>query len=111
MNLYENVPDTSLLLPDQCCICGASPVEMGLFGYPWCQACSLRRFVLEWGEGQGYPALRSPNGYACGQGLFHWLITVLCGTEEYVWHMLLAIEAYERERGQPEHASIESVYL
>jgi len=60
--------------------------------------------VLEWGDEHGYPFLRYANesvAYACDQGLFHWLVTVLCGTDDYVRGMMLAIETAEREHGPP----------
>jgi len=97
MQFGEEVPDTSLLPPDECCICGASPIEIGLFGYPWCERCYMRCFILQWASENGCPDLHYDTGkmkYANGEGLFNWLVTVLCGTDDYVWSMLLAIGQY-----------------
>jgi hypothetical protein len=94
----DEVPDTSLLSPDECCICGEPTAEIGLFGYPWCERCSIRCFILQWASENNYPDLHYNTGkikYASGKGLFNWLVTVLVGTDDYVWSMLLAIENYE----------------
>ena len=100
MMFDDEVPDTSLLPPDECCKCGASPVEIGLFGYPWCEECLYRHAFLTWGQEHGYPALRYTDeavAYACGEGLFHWLVTALLGGQDYVLKLFVAIDQYTRD--------------
>ena len=85
MRFDEEVPDTSMLSPDRCCLCNEPAIEIGLFGYPWCGRCSLRGFVLQWASENGYPDLSYDTGkikYASGEGLLSWLAVALIGTDD-----------------------------
>lgn len=74
------------------------PIESGLFGYPWCERCSMRRFILQQAGKSSYPNLHDDTGKiqcASSEGVFNWLVTVLVGTDDFVWSILLAIGNYQ----------------
>lgn len=97
----DEMPDTSMFgINDdgvyECCICGETPAELDFFGYPWCNAqlCMSRRDFLAWGRVNEYPYLRSANedgNYACGDGIYNWVITALMGDAKYITSMINAI--------------------
>lgn len=97
----DEMPDTSMFGVNdegvyECCMCGDVPAELDFFGYPWCGAvsCVNRREFLSWGQLNGYPHLSSADEdgfYACGNGIYNWVITALMGDEPYITSMIKAI--------------------
>jgi hypothetical protein len=105
----EEIPDTSMLSPDRCCLCNEPAIEIGLFGYPWCERCYMRCFVLQWASENGYPDLSYDTGkikYGSGEGLLSWLAVAIIGTDDYVWSMLLAIGQYQHKQEEKVEVSI-----
>lgn len=92
----NETPDTSLLDPDECCICCEPMKYMDPFGYPFCGQCDHRYELLRLGRALNWPALRN-NGYAIDNDMQAYLLSMICGTDERVFALIEALGDLEEK--------------
>ena len=92
--LYDAI---EILLPDLCSAleCTSTEVKPDSLGFLWCEDCSERRYLMEWGKRYGWPAL-SFGEYALAEGIEMYGTTALLGDDDRICAMLAAMEEWER---------------